>query len=254
MPRLKIVLAYTGTHFKGWQIQDSAPTVQGSLETALYKICGRRIRVHGAGRTDSGVHSLGQVAHCDIPEDKKHVSWQKALNSLLPEDISIVEAEYTAPDFHARYSATGKVYSYTLWTAPDYILPQCRNFCWSVGPLDLQAMLKASTYFIGTRDFAALQNTGTPVKSTVRTVYYLVPRSGCYVQQIVWHISGNGFLKQMVRNIMGCLVAIGKNKLALEDAAHILEDLKRSKAPATAPARGLCLQKVLYAQSACRVL
>ena len=248
MPRLKLLLAYTGTRYCGWQIQDNAPTVQGSLEAALKKICIRKIRVHGAGRTDSGVHSLGQVAHCDIPESKSHVAWQKALNALLPKDIAVLSAQYTTNDFHARYSATGKIYSYTLWTEADYILPQCRDFSWSVGPLNLEAMLKARNYFLGQRDFASLQNTGTPVKSTVRTTFSLVPQAGCYPQQIVWRISGDGFLKQMVRNIMGCLVSVGKGKLNIAEIPAILEGLERSQAAATAPAQGLCLGKVLYAQ------
>ena len=246
MPRLALRIAYDGTHFAGWQIQPRERTVQGSLEVALAKVCNRRIRVHGAGRTDSGAHALGQNAHCDIPQDKIGVPWRKALNSLLPSDVCVISGQWAEESFHARYSARGKVYSYTLWTAPEYVIPQRRPFVWPVGELDPQAMRLVAEVFPGRRDFAAMQNMGTPVTHTMRSVESVRLDRGQRSEEIVVSITAEGFLKQMARIMVGCLVQAGRHKLSPEIMEAILDSRDRSRAPATAPARGLCLERVLY--------
>lgn len=246
MPRLKLHLAYTGTFFYGWQIQPNKRTVQGCLEKEISKICNIHIRVHGSGRTDTGVHALGQVAHCDIPSNKVNIPWQKALNSLLPEDITVISAKWVNPDFHARFSTTGKEYSYSLWTNPDFVIPQRRPFVWTVGAVDEKKMKEAAEILLGKHDFSAFQNVGTPIKNKVRTIYWIKTETGYFSDEKIWRFSADGFLKQMVRNLISCLVSIGKNNLNLFELQSILDSRERSFAPATAPAKGLCLEQVFY--------
>ena len=247
MPRLKIHLAYTGGGFSGWQVQNSARTVQGCLESAISKICETHIRVHGAGRTDSGAHALDQVAHCDIPQNKIDVPWQKALNGLLPPDIAVTHTEWTSPDFHARYDAVYKIYSYTLWIHPDYILPQRGPFAWHVRHLDLEKMYRNKQILEGKHDFAAFENVGTHVKHSTRTVYWINVAQGSFPErEMVWRFAADGFLKQMVRNLISALVELGRGRLTPVGLESILASRDRKRAPATAPAKGLCLEKIEY--------
>lgn len=246
MPRIRLTLAYTGTRYHGWQLQADGPTVQGTVEAALHRLVGRPVRVHGAGRTDAGVHALGQVAHCDVPEDRGHLPWQRALNALLPEDIAVLDASTVPETFHARRSATAKEYAYTLWTEPAFVLPQRRPFTWAVGPLDLAALDEAAAFLVGTHDFASFQNTGTPVASTCRTLMALTRHPGPTPWETVLRFRADGFLKQMVRNLVGLLVAVGQGRLAPAAVAGILAARDRAAAPATAPPHGLCLEKVDY--------
>ena len=255
--RLKLVLAYVGTRFSGWQIQGGAQektsrTVQGCLEKAVAAIVGKPVRVHGAGRTDAGVHALGQVAHFDIPKEKASIDWQLALNGLLPGDVRVLEAGEVDPDFHARFSAQSKIYTYNLWLTRRFVLPQRSRAVWVTGPLDLDAMARGAALFLGERDFAAFQNQGTEVKSTVRKMYdisysfrHTEPRAQEGLE-VEWTLHASGFLKQMARNIMGCLVAVGKGKIPAEDIKVLLEKKDRTMAPATAPPQGLTMCQVLY--------
>ncbi len=246
MVRLKLTIAYIGTNFFGWQKQRDKRTVQQCIEEVISKICEQKIIVYGASRTDSGVHALGQVAHCNIPENKAHIPWIRALNYLLPEDISIVKVEKVKNHFDARYSAKAKIYSYTIWRNWEYVLPQRRPFVWKSGEVDEDLMEKAANIFIGTHDFASFQNTGTEVKSTIRTIFDIRREKGIHEEETRWIFIGNGFLKQMIRNIMGALVAIGKKKITLEELKNIFQERDRRLAPATAPASGLCLERVIY--------
>ncbi|MCF8086358.1 MAG: tRNA pseudouridine(38-40) synthase TruA [Desulfohalobiaceae bacterium] len=246
MPRLALWIAYDGACFAGWQVQPRERSVQGCLETALSRICNRRIRVHGAGRTDSGVHALGQVAHCDIPEDRICVPWRRALNSLMPDDACVTSAKWVEDSFHARHSAKAKIYSYTLWTAPEYVIPQRRPFVWPVGELDPEAMRRVAEVFPGRRDFAAMQNVGTVLAHSVRSVHSVRLDPGRRPEEIVVSVTADGFLKQMVRIMVGCLVRAGRHKLSPGEMEAILDSRDRSRASATAPARGLCLEQVLY--------
>ncbi len=248
MPRIKLTLAYDGTDFCGWQIQQGRPdrTVQGELERALSLICDREVRAHGAGRTDAGVHALGQVAHCDVPDSRAEVPWARALNAKLPGDVRVLAAEAATDDFHARYSAVGKTYTYSLWPESRYDIPQRRNFSWSCGPLDEEAMDAAARAMLGTRDFKCFQNVGTPVRSTVRTVTSITRGPGLFPGETDWVFQADGFLKQMVRNMTGLLVAVGRGRFAVGDVARIIENRDRGVAYATAPPQGLTLTSVSY--------
>lgn len=246
MTRIRLTVAYVGTRYQGWQVQARGMTIQGVLEEKLARICEEPVRVHGSGRTDSGVHALGQVAHFDAPEAKSRIPWQKALNSMLPDDIAILEAREAEPDFHARFSARSKRYAYTLWTEPDYTLPQRAPFVWAVRGLDTQAMDRAAALLAGTHDFAAFQNAGTEVKGTVRTLEPIVRQGGMHPCEWVFRFQADGFLKQMVRNLMGLLVEVGRGGLTPGEARSILQGCDRRLAPATAPPQGLTLEEVMY--------
>ncbi|QGY39928.1 tRNA pseudouridine(38-40) synthase TruA [Pseudodesulfovibrio cashew] len=246
MARVKLTLAYDGTDFSGWQLQPYGRTVQGELERALGKILGAPPRVHGSGRTDAGVHALGQAAHFDSPDERADLPWQRALNAILPKDVRVVDCVVTDEDFHARYSATGKTYEYALWHTREFCLPQRRRFVWNCGPVDFEAMEAAARVFLGEHDFASFQNVGTPVKSTVRTITGISRHPGPSGHETVWRFTANGFLKQMVRNLTGCLVAAGRGRLSPDEIRTILESGDRSLAPATAPPQGLTLVSVSY--------
>lgn len=253
--RLKLALAYDGSAYCGWQLQlggNSQPTIQGAVEAALFTLLRQSVRVHGAGRTDSGVHALGQVAHCDVPE--RDWDWRKRLNCVLPADIRVVKAESAEPGFHSRNDAIAKTYIYRLWQERSFMAPELRNFSWQCGPLDMNAIIPGLDLFKGVHDFASFQNAGTRVKSTVREITQITLAKCQASQWLPPHlpllelgITGSGFLKQMVRNIAGFVVAIGKRKLAWSDLAAVLEKRSRAALPvATAPARGLFLARVDY--------
>lgn len=246
--RIKLTLAYDGTNYHGWQLQKNQPTIQGIVENNLAQICSRPVRIHGSGRTDAGVHALGQTAHFDPPTNQAELPWQKALNSLLPESIRIIQARLMDNDFHARFSALSKTYSYSLWTEPDFVLPQRRNYVWKTGPLDMDALKHASASLLGTHDFRTFMNKGTKVNTTWRKITNISFYPGLYPQELVVKITADGFLKQMVRNIVGALVLIGRKKYSRDYILQILKTKNRDKAPATAPARGLCLESVEYLQ------
>jgi len=246
MIRIKLILAYDGTDFSGWQIQLSDRTVQGELENCLAKILDKPTRVHGSGRTDAGVHALGQVAHFDCAADRRNIPWQRALNSLLPRDVRVVDWAVVPDDFHVRYGAVSKTYEYVLWHNREFCLPQRRRFAWDCGPVDFALMEAAAALFVGEHDFAAFQNVGTPVTSTVRIMTDISRHPGLTEYETVWRFSANGFLKQMVRNLMGCLVTCGRGKMRPEEIQTLLDNGDRSAAPATAPPQGLTLVSVVY--------
>ena len=246
MPRIRLTVAYIGTRYLGWQIQGRGATIQGTLEEKLSRICEEPVRVHGSGRTDSGVHALGQVAHFDAPDSKARIPWQKALNSMLPDDIAIINAREAEPGFHARFSVRSKRYAYTLWTEPNFTLPQRAPFVWPVRNLDFEAMDRAAALLSGTHDFAAFQNAGTEIKGTVRTLEPIVRSPGQHPCEWVFRFQADGFLKQMVRNLMGLLVEVGRGGMTPDDARAVLEGRDRRRAPATAPPQGLTLEEVIY--------
>lgn len=246
MPRIRLTLAYDGTDFSGWQLQPRDRTVQGELEKALGEIFGTPPRVHGSGRTDSGVHAMGQVVHFDCPDERVDMPWQRALNALLPKDVRVIDFAQVEDDFHSRYWAKSKTYEYVLWTTREFCLPQRRRFVWDCGPVDFALMDEAAQLFMGEHDFAAFQNVGTPVKSTVRTITDITRHPGVTAHETVWRFAADGFLKQMVRNLMGCMVACGRGKLTPDEAKSILEAGDRNEAPATAPPQGLSLISVEY--------
>lgn len=246
MIRFKLILAYDGTDFCGWQLQPADRTVQGELEKALSKILGEPTRVYGSGRTDAGVHAMGQAVHFDCADDRSAIPWQKALNALLPRDVRVVDCAQVPDDFHVQYSALSKTYEYVLWHNRNFCLPQHRHYVWDCGSVDFALMEQAAQKLIGEHDFASFQNVGTPIKSTVRTITDISRHPGRTEFESVWRFTANGFLKQMVRNLMGCLVECGRGRVTPDAVATILDAADRSQAPATAPAHGLSLIRVDY--------
>ncbi len=242
---LKLVIEYDGTDYLGWQIQAKGPTLQGVLEEKLAVITGERPRVTASGRTDSGVHGLGQVAHFKTQSTLQVASIQKALNSLLPPDITIKKVEEVEEGFHARKHAKSKVYEYRILNR-DLRSPFLRRFAWHIPQkLDLEAMKEATRYLLGEHDFSAFRSVGSPTRSPVRKVLraeWEKGRDGL----LRFEIEATGFLKQMVRAIVGTLVEVGKGKMTAEDFRSILASKDRRKAGPTAPARGLFLKEVKY--------
>jgi tRNA pseudouridine38-40 synthase len=250
--RLKIILAYQGTDFEGWQLQAGqrpARTVQGCLEEALAVLAGVPVRAHGSARTDSGVHALEQVAHADVPAGRAGLPWRRALGALVPRDMAVLEAAVAPSGFHARFDAVGKRYAYTLWTDSRFVIPQRRQFVWQTGPLDVDAMREAAAVLVGEHDFAAFANSGSDVRSTVRNLSAIRTRGGEFPSELVFEFEAEGFLKQMVRNLMGTLVAAGRGKVNPQGVRSCLEMRDRTRLPATAPAQGLCLERVFYGES-----
>lgn len=251
MQNLKAVIAYDGTSFCGWQRQPNCPTIQEAIESALERICGHSIGVTGAGRTDSGVHAYGQVAHFHwdhlLPPDRL----QLGLNALLPETVRILSLEEAAPDFHARYHAKSKIYLYRIDRGRAYD-PFLHRFAMQYySPLDVDAMAQCAKRIEGEHDFAGFQATGTEVVGTRRTVFevelrpdVIEPYSGSRFLQI--RIRANGFLRKMVRFLVGTMLEIGAGKRPVEDLIRALESQDRSCVGVPAPARGLFLEKVFY--------
>ena len=254
--RLKLTLAYIGGAYAGWQVQaptQAMGTVQGELECALESLVGRPVRVHGAGRTDSGVHAEGQVAHVDVPDNP--VDWRRALNAKLPRDIRILSAELVSENFHARHSATGKRYAYSLFCGQEPVPPRLEPFVWATPSLDFAAMNAAAGVLTGRHDFASFQNIGTPIANTVREVWAIRNEQGVAGPFLcpenwpvtIWVFHGNGFLKQMVRNLMGLIVWAGLGRVDADTVAACLAARDRQAVPSpTAPAKGLTLMGVDY--------
>lgn len=246
--RLKFVVAYDGAQFAGWQSQASGNTIQDRLEHAFASVSGERIRVHGAGRTDAGVHALAQCAHADIPERSlAPEKWLGALNANLPPPIRVLRCRYVAATFHARFSATGKVYRYRIWN--DRILPPLEYArAWLVArPLDLTAMKREAEAFVGKHDFASFAaNRGKPETDTTRIIESaLLTRSG---KCIALEFSGNGFLYKMVRLMVGALVRHGSGQAPRGEIRRRLATPAEtfSNARFAAPAAGLILVRVRY--------
>ncbi len=236
-----------GTHYNGWQVQEKTvqPTIQGEIEKALFALFQKDIRVIGASRTDSGVHADEQVAHFILDFEPKNMRWQQALNINLPFDIRIKEAKVVDDSFHAQKDSIGKIYSYSLWHDRNYVPPRLYPFTWLCGEVDLNKIEQTLPLLIGTHDFAAFQNTGTDLHHTVRTLHE-IKIEHVSKNESLFYFKGSGFLKQMIRNIMGLLVAVGKNRLEIDEVKTILESKQRRNTILTAPASGLTLLKVLY--------
>ena len=182
-----------------------------------------------------------------MPDERVGVDWPRALTSLMPDDVAVLSADAVAPDFHARKHALYKTYLYSLSPGRRYDLPQRRRFAWAPGPLDQDAMARAASHLTGRRDFAGFMNVGTPVTSTVRTLELAEPRAGTFPGEVDWAFRADGFLKQMVRNMVGLLVEAGRGRLDPDEVPGVLALADREKAPyATAPAHGLSLAEVVY--------
>jgi tRNA pseudouridine38-40 synthase len=247
MRNLKITLQYDGTNYVGWQRQDTGMSIQALLEDALAPIEGGRVTVHGAGRTDAGVHALAQVATSSLSSSIEPATLARALNAELPRDVRVLSVQEVEPGFHARFSATGKVYEYRIVNAP-IVSPFIQRYVWHVAPpLEIDAMREASNALVGVHDFAAFQGSGSVVASTERIVRSISWEDGGGSDlPLVMRIEGNGFLRHMVRNIVGTLVEIGIGRWPASRAAEILASLDRAQAGPTAPAQGLFLVRVDY--------
>ena len=240
----RLLLEYDGTAYFGWQRQAEGDTVQQKLEEAVAQIIQQQVTVHGAGRTDSGVHARGQVAHFKCHTRLPAERLRGALNAVLPRDVAVLHAEEAREDFHARFSARGKVYQYTIWQGPARCAIE-RNFCWHFGPdLDIERMRRAAAALVGEHDFAAFCSESREQNNTVRTLHGLgIEHRG---NRLVFTCEGDGFLYNMVRAIVGTLVEVGRGKLAPEAVAEILASRDRGRAGPTAPPQGLCLMEVIY--------
>ena len=245
MPRtFKLTLAYDGTNFSGWQMQAGPRTLQGVLEEALHPIEDRRVVVHAAGRTDAGVHAAGQVVSFVLNSTITPDALVRALNVRLPADVRVMHAEEMHADFNARFHARSKTYHYSIFTG-SVVPPHIRHFVWHVPQrLDLTEMQRAAALLVGEHDFAAFQAAGGDVISTRReiTASQVIERDAL----VVFEVTGTGFLRHMVRNIVGTLVDVGRGRRRSEDMGRVLESLDRSHASATAPPQGLTLWSVQY--------
>lgn len=242
----KLTIEYDGTAYHGWQRQKSEPTIQELIENAISTMTRQKITLYGSGRTDAGVHALGQVANFVCQSRMDAAEMQKGLNSLLPDDIVIRSCRQVDKKFHARYDAKRKTYRYRIL---NQAIPNAigRQYAWHIRPpLDLAAMQEAADIFKGTFDFAAFEGSGSPRSSTKRTVFRADWELGKPNNTLIFEIEADGFLRFMVRNIVGTLAAVGLGNMSVEDVKAILASRDRKKAPATAPAQGLFLIDVTY--------
>lgn len=245
MRNVRLRVAYDGARFFGWQRQDGFTSVQESLEDALLAATGERAVVHGAGRTDTGVHALGQVAHVHVATRLDDDRLRHALNALTPAGVTIDRLETCRADFHARFDARSKRYAYVVATGrfePPFAPGRCH---WVKWPLDMERMRAAARELVGRHDFRAFGNTGSPRPSTVRTLQHL--RVVTRRRGFGFVVQADGFLYNMVRNIAGTLIDAGRGKLTPGDVARALTPAgQRSELGATAPACGLYLVSVQY--------
>jgi tRNA pseudouridine38-40 synthase len=248
--KLRLKIAYDGTSYSGWQVQNVDRSIQGTIEKALFTIINEDRRIIGSGRTDAGVHALGQVAHVSIKKDIKPNSLKKALNAILPHEIRILAIEEVPDSFHAQISAIGKEYHYHL-CLDEVVLPFHRSYVWHYRKKINQDLLqKAAEQFIGEFDFRGFSNAlgGGQIKhNTIRRLTRLdiiTTPNGLRLE-----FEGNGFLYKMVRNITGILLSIASNHRPIEDIAKIFESKDRRLAGAGAPPQGLFLVTVFYPSS-----
>jgi tRNA pseudouridine38-40 synthase len=242
----RLTLEYDGTNFDGWQVQAAGSrTIQGCLEDAIERVCGQRLRVDGSGRTDAGVHALGQVASLRVESRFDAPALQRALNGVLPADMAVVAAAAAADDFHARHDARAKLYSYRVWNGvarSPLRAPRCH---WVAPALDLASMRAAALDFVGRHDFASLQAAGSDIEQTVRTLNRL-ELVGESRGEIEIQVEGDGFLRHMVRNLAGTLIEVGLERRAPDSIPELLRRCDRRLAGPTAPAQALTLVRVSY--------
>jgi tRNA pseudouridine38-40 synthase len=241
----KLTIEYDGTNYHGWQRQPDLRSIQETIETVLAVMTRQKVTLIGSGRTDAGVHALGQTAGFTCETRIEPHEFVNGLNSLLPDDIVIHACTREDPGFHARFDVKSKLYRYCILNRP---LPAAigRNYAWWIRrPLDLSALQEASTYLIGQHDFKAFEGAGSPRSDTIRKVTR-AQWLRTDADRMCFEIEANGFLRYMVRNIVGTLVDVGSGKLTAEDFGTILTSLDRKRAGATAPAQGLFLVQVTY--------
>jgi tRNA pseudouridine38-40 synthase len=245
MPRYKLTIEYDGTPFVGWQVQDNGASVAGEIENAIEKFSGERAALYGAGRTDAGVHALGQVAHVDLAKDWESDTVRDAINAQLrPHPIAVLSAERMAEDFHARFSAAKRHYLYrTLNRRADLALE--RDRAWKIArPLDAGAMHEAAQHLVGHHDFTTFRSTECQAKSPIKTLNQLdVVRAG---DEIRIAVSARSFLHNQVRSMVGSLALVGEGRWSGDDLRKALEAKDRTACGPVAPACGLYLVRVDY--------
>lgn len=244
MRAIMLTVAYDGTDYAGFQVQNNGPTIQGEIEGALSRLTSQPVRVTGAGRTDAGVHARGQTVGFRTACDHDAATYVRALNALLPRDIAVLRAETAPDDFHARYWATGKTYSYRIWTGRVRPVFERRYTHYYPHPLDTGAMRDGAALLVGRHDFAAFQAAGSSAGTSTRQITRLdvaVTDEGVRLT-----VEADGFLYHMVRIIAGTLIRVGSGKLAPRAVGAILESKVRPDAGPTAPPEGLCLEAVYY--------
>lgn len=244
MRNIKLTIEYDGTNYFGWQKQNNVKTIQGEIEKAIEKITKEKVTITGSSRTDTGVHARGMVANfytsSKIPSEK----FREAINTKLPDDISIIKSEEVQEGFHARYNSKGKTYSYLIVNREEKVALY-KNYSLAIkDKLSVDDMREACTYFLGTHDFSAFKSSGSSVKTSVRTITGLeLIQDGNNIKVV---ISGDGFLYNMVRIIVGTLIEVGKGKIKAYEIKNIIESKDRTLAgPCVAP-NGLVLEKVVY--------
>jgi len=258
MRSLKLTLSYDGTKFVGWQRQAEGTSLQGLLEAILTAIDGTPVAVAGAGRTDAGVHALGQVASCTLASTLDTDTLRRALNAQLPAEVRVLAVEEVAAAFHARFSATGKRYRYVIANG-TLVSPFAARYAWHLtGPLDLPAMQQAAKHLVGTHDYSAFQCAGSDVAHAVRSIRLAeiadvtsgppAPLSAGAVpggRLLAVEVASDGFLRHMVRTLTGTLVQVGQGRRD-PDLRPLLASTNRALAGPTAPAHGLWLVEVNY--------
>lgn len=244
MRKIKLTIEYDGTNYAGWQIQPNGLAVQQVLEEALAKILGGPVRLYSSGRTDAGVHARGMVAAFRTDRNMPLSAFSDGLNSLLPPDISVREAEEASPQFNPRADASGKHYCYTIYNGRRRS-PLSRLYAWHLrGNLDLEAMREAARHLVGEKDFAAFRTTGCAAQTTVRNVHSIeISQEGKFLRI---DVKGSGFLRNMVRIMVGTLVEVGLGKVSPDVLPTHFVGKNNGTAGMTAPAHGLCLVEVYY--------
>lgn len=242
--KIKIIVAYDGSAYVGWQLQPNGVSIQQCVEQALLQLSGEQIRVHSSGRTDAGVHARGMVCHFITDRMLPLTAWREGLNRFLPEDIAVRAAEIVPEGFHARYSAIGKHYRYTLLRDP-LRSPLERRTTWRIkAHLDLDVMKEACAVLTGVHDYAAFRSAGCSSPATEKYIYAITLTE---VDALLYvDVHGNGFLRHMVRMMVGTLVEIGRGRRSVETLKSMLEDPASAPAAITAPPQGLCLMRVDY--------
>jgi tRNA pseudouridine38-40 synthase len=257
MRHFKLTIAYDGTDFHGWQIQAGKPTIQGEIVSVLERLTQQQVVLHGAGRTDAGVHALGQVGSFRTQSFLSAMEFQRALNALLPPAIRIVGSEEVGPDFHARWSANGKTYRYRIYrgrVVPPFVHRYVLHYPF---PLDEDKMRDAAGRFVGMHDFASFAaSTGSEdddrERSTQREIFSAELARSTDNEELIFSVKGRSFLRYMVRKMVGTLLDVGRGKLAPEDIDRLYELKDRSKSGPTVPPQGLVMVEVLH-QEAWRV-
>jgi len=251
MRHFKLTISYDGTDFHGWQIQSEKSTIQGEIVSVLRRVTQEHIQLHGAGRTDAGVHALGQVASFKTQSWLSAPEFQRALNALLPPTIRIMCAEEVGPDFHARWSAIGKIYRYRLYRGKVVPPALWRYVLHYPFPLDEDAMRIAASRFVGPHDFAAFAaSTGSEdddrERSTVREIYASELARSENAEELIFTVKGRSFLRYMVRKMVGTLLEVGRGKMVPDDILRLYQIKDRSKSGPTVPPQGLCMVEVMH--------